>query len=330
MTTIITSSTPQQIKRFSLEEESMYNIETYMGRLKHFARVTDVRMMFLSGKKIEEYKRKIDKFKNNPGEFNLADRRENEELWQARYALKSAVNAETGKILPTPLRMCSFVTVNIPIVFGLICLPPTFKNIIFFNFLNQTYNAVVNYANGSGTEDSIRYTAVSYCLAVFSSIGTGLLLKKKFDKKQSLSVLQEAMVRIFPSMMAGFLNLFFMRSDYIAKGINIKDEKGNVLGTSKICGAKAVLEGALTRVILPIPLLANHFFIKAVSKLRLPKRIHTAVEITSCTLALGLGLPSSIAVFKENVKVTTDILEADLRNKLKQRGVEYVYYNKGL
>lgn len=32
-----------QLKQFSLNEESMFDLETYNGRLKHFAKMTDLR-----------------------------------------------------------------------------------------------------------------------------------------------------------------------------------------------------------------------------------------------------------------------------------------------
>jgi len=31
------------IKRFSLDEESMFDLNTYMGRLYHFSKLTDIR-----------------------------------------------------------------------------------------------------------------------------------------------------------------------------------------------------------------------------------------------------------------------------------------------
>ena len=41
MSRIIKSS--PEYKKFSDKEESMYDLNTYKGRLKHFARMTDIR-----------------------------------------------------------------------------------------------------------------------------------------------------------------------------------------------------------------------------------------------------------------------------------------------
>ena len=34
---------PSVVKQFSLKEESMYDLNTYTGRLSHFAKITDMR-----------------------------------------------------------------------------------------------------------------------------------------------------------------------------------------------------------------------------------------------------------------------------------------------
>ena len=169
--------------------------------------------------------------------------------------------------------MSAFVPMNIPIAFGLICLPATRVNIMFFNFVNQTYNASMNWANSSGKGESIKYIGISYALALISSIGVAMLLKRRFDRLNNVGVISQALLRIFPSAAAGFLNLFFMRSDYMLNGIEIRDQKGKSLGISRICGIKALFEGALSRCFLPLPLLINHFIVTYLKTIHLPKII---------------------------------------------------------
>jgi len=287
-------------------------------------------MTLLTKNNLDEYKHILKDFEKNPNNYKTDDDNVNNKLWTARYGVKSAINSETGNILPLPFRMCAFVPVNVPICFGLVCLPATFYNIILFNFINQSYNAGMNYYNGTGSKESVRQTAISFCLAVSSSITTGLILKKRFEAKKITSVFGEALIRIFPSMVAGFLNLFFMRSDYFITGITIRDDQGNKLGTSRRCGAKAVLEGALSRAIIPLPLLFNYFFLKYLSKKNLSKKWSLAIEILICTVCLGIGLPLSISVFKERAKINTSLLEEDLKNILAESQIKFVYYNKGL
>lgn len=251
-------------------------------------------------------------------------------MWDAQYAVKSSINHETHKILPKPLRMCAFVPVNIPIAFGLICLPATRFNIFFFNFVNQSYNALMNYANGSGTDDSTKFILMSYSLALVSSIGTGMYLKRLFSKKQNMGLIKEGILRVLPSSIAGFLNAFFMRSDYMTKGITLKDEKGNVLGLSKKCGTKAVVESAVTRMFLPTPLLLNHFLIKYISTLKFSRKLHIFLELLFCGIALGVGLPFSIAIFKQYSDISIHSVEEEIRKNAENLGSKHIIYNKGL
>jgi hypothetical protein len=226
--------------------------------------------------------------------------------------------------------MSAFVPMNIPIAFGLVSLPATRFNIMLFNFINQSYNAGMNYANSSGKEDSVKYIAISYALAVLSSIGVAMLLKRQFSKYQDLGLIRGALIRLFPSMAAGFLNLFFMRSDCMMHGIEVRDKDNNTVGISKKCGVKAVLEGALSRCFLPAPLLVNHFIVTYLNTLNLPRNLKIFIELVLCGIALGIGLPASIGLFKQYSKCPVDNLEPELKEKLKKEGVDFVYYNKGL
>jgi len=320
------------IKKFSVDEESMYDLNTYTGRLYHFSRMTDMRLISLKENKLNSYLNLLENYKSNPQNFNLENSEINNELWKARYGIRSAINSETGKILPIYARMCAFVPVNIPIAFGLMCLPVTKFNILAFNTLNQCYNAMMNYANGSGTADSLKYTILSFGLAVSSSVGVGLFLKNKFSRTQTqnISLFKEVLIRTFPSCVAGFLNIFFMRSDYFVKGIYVKDESGKNIGISKICGAKAVLEGGLSRFVLPMPLILNHFILKGINRYPFGKNIKIAIELSLLGVALGFGLPCSIAFFKQNSKVSSYLLEKELKEIADKQGIEYVFYNKGL
>jgi hypothetical protein len=52
--------------------------------------------------------------------------------------------------IPLAFRMCSFVATNVPIIAGMLLAPPTIPNTVFWQWLNQSYNAGYNYSNRSG------------------------------------------------------------------------------------------------------------------------------------------------------------------------------------
>ena len=56
-------------------------------------------------------------------------------------------------------------------------------------------------------------------------------------------------------MTASTLNVVLMRVGELDEGINVLDKDNNTIGTSKLAAKKALQETALTRALLPIPLL---------------------------------------------------------------------------
>lgn len=220
---------------------------------------------------------------------------------------------------------------NIPLAIGLVCLPTTKFNIAFFNLLNQTYNATLNYYTGSKSEDSLKFLAFSFSLAVVSSVGSGLLIKRLFMVKETSNLFLLSMLRIGPSMIAGFLNLFFMRSNYFIKGLPFRDSEGKNLGNSRIVGYKAMLEGAISRSISCSPLIINLIFLTKLSRnYKIPKGYFKLVEIVGCAFFLGLGLPLSISIFNQNGRLKVKYIEQEVQETLNYPKDSYIYYDKGM
>jgi hypothetical protein len=69
------------------------------------------------------------------------------QLRKAQTVLRTAIHPDTGEFIPWPMRMSSFTLVNLPISWGMIIVAPTPMNTIFWQWVNQTYNATVNYGN---------------------------------------------------------------------------------------------------------------------------------------------------------------------------------------
>lgn len=188
----------------------------------------------------------------------------------------------------------------------------------------------MNYSNGSGTDDSTRFLLMSYSLALISSIGTGFVMKRIFSTQNNISVLKEGMIRILPSCVAGFLNAFLMRSDYITKGIFVKDSDGNLLGLSKKAGFKAVLEGSLSRAFIPMPGFISLIILRRLSKMKLRKSLDLGIQVILCTVHLGFALPASIAIFRQFSEIEIPSLEEDLRKNAEKYNSRIAIYNKGL
>lgn len=55
-----------------------------------------------------------------------------EKLKRSASIVNSAISRDTGDQIPRMMRMCAFVPVNIPILFGMLISPPTMFNTVFW------------------------------------------------------------------------------------------------------------------------------------------------------------------------------------------------------
>jgi hypothetical protein len=68
-------------------------------------------------------------------------------LRKLQTIVSASIHPDTNKPVPWVMRMCAFVPTNLPIIFGMLMTPPTPMNTMFWQWLNQTYNAGMNYGN---------------------------------------------------------------------------------------------------------------------------------------------------------------------------------------
>lgn len=66
---------------------------------------------------------------------------------RAQQIINSAVSRDTGEEIPRMMRMCAFVPLNVPILFGMLIMPATTFNTVFWQWFNQSFNAGLNYGN---------------------------------------------------------------------------------------------------------------------------------------------------------------------------------------
>ena len=167
----------------------------------------------------------------------------------------NASTNDTGQLVFKPFRMCGFVPVNIPILCGIVLSKPTMFNTIFFQWLNQSYNAGLNYGNKNSTCEYTDFDLLKgYIAAVGSSLSVAITLRKltagitKTATGKKLLVLN-TVVGGSAGACASFCNTYCMRLAETEKGIDVfADEKLETkAGVSKICATAAVTETAQSR-----------------------------------------------------------------------------------
>lgn len=123
----------------------------------------------------------------------------------------------------------------------MIIVPPTPFNTFIWNWINQTYNALLNYGNRNASSNySSSDITKGYTLACSSSILVGLAIRKLLESRTrsmtgSKLIVFNSISAFFANSTAGFANAYCMRSTELEKGIDVVDPSDStiVIGKSK-------------------------------------------------------------------------------------------------
>lgn len=151
------------------------------------------------------------------------------ELRTAQTVVGTAIHPDTGEFIPWAMRLSSFVPCNLPIAFGMIITAPTPFNTIFWQWMNQTYNALLNYGNRNASSLYTQSDIMkSYTYACAASIGLALGIRqllsgKTKGMKGAKLVVYNSISAFFACSTAGFVNAYCMRTTELVKGIDVVD-----------------------------------------------------------------------------------------------------------
>ncbi|MGH0172535.1 UNVERIFIED_CONTAM: hypothetical protein FKN15_065661 [Acipenser sinensis] len=94
-----------------------------------------------------------------------------------------------------------------------------------------------------------------------------------------------------------------MRHNELTEGISVLDSSGNVVGSSRVAAKHALMETAVTRVVLPMPILVLPpiimSFLEKLPLLQSRRRLVLPVHSLVCLATFGLALPLAISLFPQ-------------------------------
>lgn len=239
-------------------------------------------------------------------------------------------------------RACSYIPVNVPVLIGMLCTPPTIFNIALWQWINSTYNAGLNYGNrNTSAPCSTKDTLIAYFGASATAIGVSLALRQLTTKMignrtGAIVPVARAMTMYLGAATANFVNVYLMRQAELKTGIMVNDELGEEMGISNLAAKNAVFQTALSRFFLAAP----PFLIPAVGAASLhlmgmmpnafaPKLI---VDVMLIAVGLRLACPMGSSLFQQITSLPADQLEQEFMMKENSKGdkIRTFYFNKGL
>eukprot|EP00834_Sanchytrium_tribonematis_P007839 NODE_782_length_3919_cov_0.611518.p1 type:complete len:301 gc:universal NODE_782_length_3919_cov_0.611518:2831-3733(+) len=292
-------------------KDPRYDQSTYMGRLKHFLEITDLRNLFYSKEELEHAKNKV---LSNETKFS-------EELWHYAKLYKSSFHPDTNELILAPFRMSSFVPTNFPVVLLMMLPNPSTSSIIFSQWLNQSVNVGFNYYNANkSTILTNEEIATAYSAAVLTSCGVALGLNQLY-KSGRLPRFFNKIVPFIAVATAGTANLYLMRRKETINGITVY-HKSKPIGKSKKAAEYAIGQTAFSRVIATIPSMILPPILMAKTQLTGIK--YHAVHAGIIGICMGIGLPLAISLFDQTAKIKGSSLEPEFHQ------YNSVEFNRGL
>jgi sideroflexin-5 len=313
--------------------------------------MVDLRNIFTSDAELSSAQSKLQQFQQTK---RLPPNTTNSDLWQAKKIVNAAIHPDTGEKIPLVFRMCTFMPSNLPITAGML-LSTTVPSQLFWQWMNQSYNAGFNYANRNASVPlDMQAMILSYGVAAGTAVGMAFGMGKVVNSMQSKFMSSSANGGSIPFHLkllsrglpwfavasAGAANALAMRYKEGIEGITIVDSNDVPVGTSVKAGQACLTQVALTRVVLPIPILllppflldfirSNHKMNQLMTKSTFAR---VGIELSVIAVFLQCALPFAVALFPQKGSIPASALEPSFQNRKDKDGnvISTYYYNKGV
>uniref|UniRef100_A0A8C0HRQ5 Sideroflexin-3 n=1 Tax=Buteo japonicus TaxID=224669 RepID=A0A8C0HRQ5_9AVES len=285
--------------------EPRWDQSTFQGRAKHFFMVTDPRNLLLSGATLEEARRVVEDYRYRGGSCTPSTAPGQD------TAAGPSPGVGTGSAGGIP--QCH----QHPLLSG-----RTTPAVLFWQWVNQSFNAIVNYTNRSGDAPiTPRQLGTAYVSATTGAVVTALGLK---SLTKHLPALIGRYVPFAAVAAANCINIPLMRQRELKLGIPVTDENGNRLGESTAAAQKAIFQVVVSRIGMAAPAMGES------------PLLHPCLGAAAGPWQRGTGLvfatPLCCALFPQKSSMPVSRLEPEVQAQIREKDprLETVYFNKGL
>uniref|UniRef100_A0AAQ4QZY0 Sidoreflexin n=1 Tax=Gasterosteus aculeatus aculeatus TaxID=481459 RepID=A0AAQ4QZY0_GASAC len=294
---------------------------TFMGRLNHFFNVTDWRTVVLPDSRLDEAKALVAQCRAGSVPPGTTE----EQLHYAKKLYDSAFHPDTGDRMNLIGRMSFQVPGGMAITGFMLQFYRTVPAVVFWQWVNQSFNALVNYTNRNAASPiTPKQIGVAYVTATSTALATAVGLNL-YTKKAPPLVARWVPFAAVAS--ANCVNVPMMRQQEILNGIAVTDENGNKLGHSTKAAVKGITQVVVSRITMAAPGMSTQRSLVRITFL------HGPIQVMLVGGFLVFMVPAACSLFPQRCSMAVSKLEPELRDSIVSRygdAVQRVYFNKGL
>eukprot|EP00466_Bigelowiella_natans_P019296 jgi/Bigna1/127945/aug1.5_g2653 len=317
-------------------KRSRFDSSTFLGRLSQILVQFDPRKLLVSDQELDKAISAIDNYKKQGREPHKQGNPSDVELWRAKELVESRCHPDDGKKILLPFCFAAYVPMQPVIILGMLWPGGSVANQVFWQWYNQSYNAMVWYHNKNKSSPLSNFDLFkSYFLACASGIGLSAGIQMWGESMGARrSSMAATVVRSGAPFVgcvgAGWASLISMRFDELRNGVYLFDQEGVQYGKSKIAAREGIAKCCAARVFWNIPalvfspILLNYYYRTAFHAAN-PKML-IPVNLLVSTSMVSLGVYPAQAVFTQKAEISAAKLEPEFRTL----GIEKFYFNKGL
>ncbi|KAL5011319.1 hypothetical protein ScPMuIL_009870 [Solemya velum] len=317
-------------------DKPQWDLQTFTGRLRYFMSVTDPRLSMVPSHTLRESKELLRKYRNEeepPGTSEAQIRR-------AQQLYLSAFHPDTGD-LNNPIGRMSFqVPGGMCLIGAMISFYKSNFAVIFWQWANQSFNALVNYTNrNAASELTTGKIAAAYISATGSALTIALGLKHYLSLKSS--PMMQRFVPFAAVAAANAVNIPLMRQSELTSGVTMYDENNNEITKSRYAAMKGIGLVFLCRNIMAAPsMILLPLLMQPLEKTAWMKRfkfVNAPLQVFLSGLTLVFMVPIGCALFNQRCSLDVEklkLLDGKKYEELEERYgdnlPQTLYFNKGL
>uniref|UniRef100_A0A452DRL2 Sideroflexin 2 n=1 Tax=Capra hircus TaxID=9925 RepID=A0A452DRL2_CAPHI len=299
---------------------------TFLGRVKHFFNITDPRTVLVPERELDWAKVMDDSGWRLGGNIGLMGTvppgTQVEQLFYAKKLYDSAFHPDTGDKMNVIGRMSFQVPGGMIITGFMLQFYRTMPAVIFWQWVNQSFNALVNYTNrNAASPTSVRQMGVSYITATTTAVATAVGMNMLTKRAPPLV---GRWVPFAAVAAANCVNIPMMRQHCKGQQGKGRRPRAAAIGITQVVISRITMAAPgmkELRVQLPHPL-GN-----------LSHGVHPLMLWFLLSSSLIFMVPVACGLFPQQCELPVSYLEPKLQDTIKAKyrePVPYVYFNKGL